>query len=274
MFIRTPIFFAPDDDLGGGAPPAAEIPSSAPEGEPVGEVVEGQPLASPQAAAPAEPEAAPDPFTDFGGRDEVEQATNLYRSLGTEQGVTRLFVEAGRSLGVDPARLEALFSDDPQAAADALGDDEDLDLPLTKREVLDMLKEQVHAPLAQQREEEQMQVVAQGLNSTLDQLEVTDPENRDTILRMADKFITEDQLLDPRATAAAVQKAHTAWKAQVEAEVQRIVQTKAATHEALPTPLSGGGAGGGDEPKPITFEEFGGDVMAEAIRRARARTSA
>ena len=117
----------------------------------IGEVTPEAPAAeAPAEEVPAEAPAAEAPAPEI--PDEYREAFEFRNSLKTEEGVTDAFVEFGIALGLTPAQLASLF---PEEVAEIEKEQEELDRPLTKAEILALLEEQVLQPMAAQSQEAQ-----------------------------------------------------------------------------------------------------------------------
>lgn len=273
MFVRTPVMFDTPADQGGGAPVATD-PAPAP-------VTEAQPAPAPDPtqAVPAAtegegvtPAAAPpavnweERVTEWGGEDSVTNAIELQRALGTPEGVRALFEEAGAALKLDPASIQQLLN--PQAVGDG-GEGaptieellSDPDRVLTAGEVMQILQHQAQQSQAAQQQEQAVAGIRTTISTTLDELKVTDKDDKAAILAIADNILGVPTA-DATKIKSAITTAHARYMAKVQAEATAYVEGKAEAHGNLPSPLPAGGSAGGD-PLPAPKD------LAEAKQRVR-----
>jgi hypothetical protein len=91
-------------------------------------------------------ETPADPYADFGGRESVEQAMALHKATQSQDGLMRLFFEAGRSQGLSYSQMEALFGQAAPEPAAAQYADDDL---LTYAQVKELMQREVLEPMHQ-----------------------------------------------------------------------------------------------------------------------------
>lgn len=202
---------------------------------------------------------APDPYADFGGRQTVEQAMALHKATQSQDGLMRLFFEAGKAQGLSYSQMEALFgqagpADEPQVAQYA---DDDL---LTYAQARELLQREALQPFqqfqAQQAEEAARAIVA----STRTELGIQDDATWNAVLQLGDRYLGDD--LSPAAVRAAVQRGHADFVALVKTNATAYAQEKAQARRAVPKAPSGGSmATPAPEAEPKSVEE--------AIARAR-----
>jgi hypothetical protein len=215
---------------------------------------EGEETSSEESSEPA------DPYADFGGRDTVEKAYQVHQALQTEDGVWNLFFQAGRSLGLGVREIEALFQQaggepEPEGPAD--------DEVMTFGQFKSLMDETVVRP-QQVRDQQMAEAMAnQSINSTVAALGITDPDIREAVLQLGDKYLGDD--ISPAAVKAAVEKGHAAYLKLVQAERKQYTQEKRDQGVGVPKAPAGGTTSAttdfGAEPKDAK----------EAIRRARLR---
>lgn len=211
-----------------------------------------------------------DPFAEFGGRETVEAAKAIYDATRNEDGVIKLFIEAGRSLGLGLNELEALFGKDvADAAADALDDAAvdpatDPNRPMTFAEFQRLQAEQAAAAT-----QEQATAAARStVDATFTALGIADHDTRMAVLQMGDKYLT-DGALDPAAVKAAVERGAADFKALVEKNAKAYLSGKKEVASTLPKAPSGTGDLGApavSEPKSV---EEASIRVREQLRKAR-----
>lgn len=288
MFPRTAIFFDVADDGGSGAtadPGLGDIaPDATTEAPPVDEWAEPAELAEGldtfdrtyvetlRKQAADYRTRAREYHDKFDGIDPEKAKTGMkvLEDLQTDSGVIQMFYDTGKALGRGTREMEALFNQTPGTfdnAAAATEEDEDLDIPLTKREVLEILQKQVLEPQQADlaaRQEAEFQAKAQDtLRSTFDDLKVTDESERMAILALADQIIDPGKSGDLDAISAAVRTATTQWNAAAEKRYEAYIAAKREQADGAPASIGGGGgaaAGAPDEPP---------KSLAEAIERRR-----
>lgn len=178
-----------------------------------------------------------------GGRERLER---LVEATTTEEGVFSLFVEAGKKLGLGINELQSLFAGGAGDDEDEDDDDTD-DKPLTRRELEQLLEQkleqEVRRPLTQQRQEQAIAEGERAVVQTLDQLGVTDDDDRRLIMRLAEDFAPPDgdpRAYDPRVLAESIRKAHEHFETLQSRYGERYVQRK---RQTTTNPLTGGGGG-------------------------------
>lgn len=213
----------------------------------------------------------------WGDPTSVDKALEIQRALATEDGLTQLFVEAGKALGVGVDKLQGLFAVEAPAAptAPAVEEEEDPDRILTAAEARAMAQKEFdrlfgerQAQSQQQAEQERAVAAVRGaIDSTLSDLKV-DPKNEGVtraVLALADSHLTSpaDQM-NPEKVKAAIRKGYAEYQQQVEAAAKAYIESKAAQHEQLPSSIGGSNTAGSEgtpEPKNV----------AEGIIAARRR---
>lgn len=208
-----------------------------------------------------------DPYEAYGGKESIEQAVQLSKSLQTENGVWQMFFQAGRALGLRVRKIEALFQaqqagGEGGAAPDQPSDDD----VMTYGQFKQMMDETVYKPAAEQAQAQAELIANQAINGTLNDLGVQSPEAREAILQLGDRYLGED--ISPSACKAAVEKGHQDYLKLVAAERKRYVEEKRAQANGtvkVPTGSSVTAA-------PKEYDSEPKDV-AEAIRRARQRVA-
>ena len=253
-----------DEPVGEGTPVVGDPVAGTPvTGDPVaGDPVTGDPVAgTPVTGDPvAAAETTADPYEAYGGKDAVEAAISWHKAAQTEDGVTQLFIEAGRSLGLSMEQMEALF---PDPAAQGQGTEEDQDRPLTAKEVRELMDKEIRKPLEAQRQEATFAAARQTISETFKSLGVEDTATQQAILRLGDQHLDANDL-SPTAVADAVRKGHESFQALVEANAQGYLKKKQEQAEATPkSPAGGASAGSTTQPEPQN--------VAEAIARVRAQ---
>jgi hypothetical protein len=232
-----------------------------PEGSAEGETEEGG----------EEPPEAEDPFAEFGGLDQVKSATAVWERLGTEDGLLDMFINTAKALDIPLEQVQALFDEQQGKAPVELSPEEEeaLDEPVTARQLNEAITkalEQAQQPVIQDREERQKQVVQTVIDGTFDELKVA-PEDRDTVLAIADKFVTAENYLDPQVAKNAVRRAAEEFKVAVERKAKEYLQSKRSTKKAVPSSTAASTAPGGEpEKEPQNLEEA--QVRARARLRA------
>ena len=235
-------------------------------GDPVaGTPVTGDPVAgTPVTGDPVEAaETTTDPYEAYGGKDAVEAAISWHKAAQTEDGVTQLFIEAGRSLGLSMEQMEALFPDPATPGVMPQGTEEDPDRPLTAKEVRELMDKEIRKPLEAQRQEATFAAARQTISETFKSLGVEDTATQQAILRLGDQHLDANDL-SPTAVADAVRKGHESFQSLVAANAQGYLKKKQEQAEATPkSPAGGASAGSTTQPEPQN--------VAEAIARVRAQ---
>lgn len=278
MFIRTPIFFAPEGDGGAvatEAPPAAVETAPAPEATPAAPVtapVTGavtEPVTPPAEGTPAE---APDwgaKVTEWGGEDAVARALRIDKALDTPEGQEQLIVAGLQARGFNPAQIEAFLKSNepppgeaPESIESLLSDpDRQLTAGEIKR-VLDARDQQAAQATQQQNIIASAQAVTKSVFTELSTPEI----NQQTILTIADQFLPQPGVIpaDPQVVEAAIRRGAAEFQRQVEEAAKARIEGKAEQAAGLPSPLPAAGTGGVEQPtEPMT--------VAEASARVRAK---
>lgn len=199
-------------------------------------------------------------YETLGDRARLEYATRIANALDTDEGKLQLFVEAGQSLGVGYDRLEALFEDAESKVKEA---EKDLERPLTRAELEDILDAEIRQPLARDTEQRTFERNATAINDMLDALGLEDPDMRLSVLALGNKYVSETES-DPRALMNAVQAGYKDYVGMMNGAVQSYVEDKARQAGYAPRPLVGTSpVTGTTRPEPKT--------MAEAKQRVRER---
>lgn len=247
--------------------PVEGTPDAAPPSE-----AEGQ--AEGQAAAPEEVPASVDwesRIAGWGGEQFVTEAVALSEALGTPEGVRALFEEAGKAIGVGSDKLDELLGRgateaQPQPYADILGDDPDR--PLTAAEVVKLMEQvakdqvtPVQEQLAKASEQARVERVQGYVTQAMDKIGVTDAKQAEMVLKLADNYITEDDLDDPDKVRSAIQSGFSDWKQVVAQAHEKYVSEKREQAEKQPKRVTGSTGGGEATPPPAS--------VAEASRRVR-----
>lgn len=243
--------------------------------EPTAPVEGGAPEGAPVETPPAEPEALD--LSRFGedvDEDLLAKALDSYRSLQTEDGITDAFVSMGLAMGASPEQIIALFDEAVDEGAPPAGaaPEADDDTPLTAAQVMEMvqgmIQEAVLQPLAARDEATAVATIRGVIQDEMTAREITDDEDRRQVLGYADRYLDDESRLDPAKVKDAIEKGAADYDAFLEARVKTRLEKKAAAHEALPTPLSGGGTAGADEPtEPSNMEEAKARVRANLRAR-------
>lgn len=242
--------------------------------EPTAPVEGGAPEGAPVETPPAEPEALD--LSRFGedvDEDLLTRALDSYRSLQTEDGITDAFVSMGLAMGASPEQIIALFDEAvDEGAPPAPAGEPDDDTPLTAAQVMEMvqgmIQEAVLQPLAARDEATAVATIRGVIQDEMTAREITDDEDRRQVLGYADRYLDDESRLDPAKVKAAIEKGAADYDAFLEARVKARLEGKAAVHAQLPTPLSGGGTAGADEPdEPKNME----DAKARVRANLRAR---
>lgn len=207
-------------------------------------------------------EAPPeDPYAEFGGRDAVTKAAQIHQALQSQDGVMRLFFEAGRSMGLGLKDLEGLFGQASAANAPAAPEYDDDDV-LTYRQVRELLQNQVLQPWQQSQAAQAEAVARSAVESARAELGVSDEGTWAAVLQLGDKYLGDD--ISPANVSQAVRKGHADFVNLVKANAQAYVSEKAAVKKSVPkAPAGGSTPAAAPDPEPKTVEE--------AIARARAR---
>lgn len=209
-------------------------------------------------------ESAPaDPFAEFGGADSVRQAHQLRQALQTQDGVMRLFFEAGRSMGLGLNEMQQLFgqAQQPAAAAPSAPQWEDDDV-LTYGQVKQLLQEQVLQPWQQSEAERAEAVARQTVTSVQKELGIEDQDTWAAVLQLGDRYLGDD--LSPDNVAKAIRQGHDDFVKLVKGNAQKYVQRKAEVKKSVPKAPAGGST-------PTSAPEAEPKTVEEAIKRARAR---
>lgn len=192
----------------------------------------------------------------WGGSETVERAVGIAKALETDEGVLQLFIEAGQALGLDRKQIGELFGSatsvpdsttDKPAADDAEPAVDDLDKPLTRRE-LDALE-------AKRESDRVHQDNVSAIHAKLDTLGVDDKAERKFILELAAQHVDDDES-DKDQLLAAVDKGFADYQAKLEARTQAYLKSKADKADASPTALTGTAPVSGEVlPEPKNVDE-------------------
>lgn len=193
----------------------------------------------------------------WGSPDDVNRALEIDRALRTEEGVTSLFVQAGRSLGLSPEQLDALFA--PAEVAPAETQEEvDPERVLTWKEAQELFQEQFKAAqtstAAQQQEERQVEVARTAVSSTLTELGLTDQAEIDAVLAAGQRHLPDGDF-DPDHIKAALRKGFTDYETAVKARATKYLGTKIEQAQTLPGSIGASPPGGVTLPPPQNVEE-------------------
>ena len=213
-------------------------------------------------------------ITEWGGEEAIEDALAIYNGLADEKGVASLFIQAGRELGLGDREMERFL-----AGQTAESDDEyerpDPNAVMTRAEFEAELEAKVLAPQRQSAAEQQAAAyqarVEAGVTAGLAAAGVPDDETIGlSVLALANQHLTGDSDAE---IARAIQKGWEQFQAAVKGEAVKYSEEKQGDRDNTPNPLtsSGAGAPGGEETKPVSYEEYGSDVLEAAIKRARAK---
>jgi hypothetical protein len=222
---------------------------------------------------------ADDPFQEWGGRQNVEDAMGLMKAFESDGGVTALAVEALRAKGFDAADIHAFLSgewvpgrevEEKADPFEGIADDDILTGADFKRLLGELLHEvddrlepvyQTQEEMEQAGRQHQADLAVAG---TLQTLGVTDERKRMAVLKLAEQHLDPEDW-DPRNIAAAVQAGYADLVALTEGEKQQYVGEKRRNRDTLPRGLGGSSsvAGGGDAPEAEPKD------LKEAILRAR-----
>jgi hypothetical protein len=205
-------------------------------------------------------ETVADPYADFGGRESVEQAMALHKATQSQDGLMRLFFEAGRSQGLSYSQMEALFGQAaPEAPATAQYADDDL---LTYAQVKELMQREVLEPMHQNQAQQAEAGARAVVNSQREALGVKDDATWNAVLQLGDRYLGDD--LSPDAVRSAVQRGHADFINLVKSNATEYVTAKADARKTVPKAPSGGSMSTpAAEAEPKTVEE--------AIKRARQR---
>jgi hypothetical protein len=237
-----------------------------------------------------------DPFAEWGGRDTVQQAMDLVRNLGTEDGRVAAAVEAMIQMGFDQGYIEDVFSgrgleqpeyepspeDDAQQIADffgSLGDDDVLtgnqikDLftrfgSLVDEHVRELLEDRV-APVESdfetQRAEEQQARVNAHVQSEMARLGITQDEAQQ-VFNEAQKYLSPTDM-DLGHITAAMTRGKADFDALMERRATEYLSRKGAQRDSLPSNIGGHSNTGGGEapPEPRNLK----DAFAQVRRDMR-----
>lgn len=278
----TPIFFAPDEPVADA--PAPEAPEA-----PVPEAPEAPQPGTPEAGTPdpenpeAPPAEEPEPVDwakrvtdEWGGEDRVKQAIALEQALQTPDGVKALFEEAARYLGVGNDKIADILgvpAPEPEGGdpvVDLLVEKLDLDAT-SAAELAKALRgtaEEAVAPLQQERKQEREQARASNVDAAITAVlpeELHEDENvRKLVCGFADRYITDEALLDdPAAVKDALRRGHADMQAAQEKAQKAYLEGKKKVKDETPTPLSSGSTPGGEEiPEPQNVKEAGARLRA------------
>jgi hypothetical protein len=189
--------------------------------------------------------AVEDPYGNYGGKETVESAYRMYQAAQTEDGVVRLWLEAGKSLGLGLREMEQLVSGgiaQAQQFEQEPAEEEDPDRVLTFREFQEMQNKQI-----QQSNQAQQQQAQQAARNTVSEtfaalgVNGADPSAQ-IILQLSDKYLKGPDDLSPESVRAAVQRGHADFQVLVAAEAKNYLRQKVATKGALPKSPSGSAA--------------------------------
>jgi hypothetical protein len=265
MFVRTPVFYAPEDGAGGGEVAPAEVVAPAP--------APGEVPAVPAAGTePAPVEAAPDygtKVTEWGGEDTIERALKIDKALNTPEGQEALIIQGLQLRGYSTEQIEAFLH--PQAApgTTAVESVEDLlkdpDRQLTAGEIQRILTSRDQTRDQAQTQQAAAVQVAGTIDKTLTELKIPDV-NRATILTLADQYLPQPGIVpnDQVVIDLAIRKGAAEFARQVQAEAKLYVETKGGIAATLPTPLPAAGTGGVEAPtEPQSVADAGARVRAK-----------
>lgn len=231
--------------------------------------------------APEAPEAPADPAYDWsdsdvqtraqealahierwGSPEDVSRAVEIDKALQTEAGVTSLFVQAGRSLGLSDAQLDALFAPASPVVTEPV-EEEDPDRVLTMKEARELFAKELatqQTQTAEQAAQTQRETLAQStLAETFTTLGVTDEVEKQALLAAADKF--HDGSLDPERIRASLRKGFAELERVANARRETYLRGKLEGAAALPSSIGAASPGSVSLPEPQT--------VAEALVRAR-----
>lgn len=244
--------------------PVAAEPVATDPVEPAVEVEPGSESAAPETPvsatetveSPAEPE---DPFSEFGGRETIEAAHRLYQASQTDDGLTQIFIEAAKGLGLSLKDIQSLF-EGMAGPSDAEPEGPDPDEPITWAEFqrLQQEEQQRQAAAQAQAAQESARRAVQSAIKTLG-LDPKDPST-ELILRQGDKYVNGD--FSPENILEAVRKGQADFLATVQETHKKYLATKE-TKAAVPSAPAGNPATPAPEPEPQN--------VAEAIKRTRAQ---
>lgn len=192
----------------------------------------------------------------FGGKDKIEKAVKLLDDVGTEEGVTKLWIELGQSLGLGFKELEAVFdasdaatAEAAQAAAASGPSDDDV---MTFADAKRLIQEQVIAP-AQQAQEQAM--LATARETVADSLKDIPKTEHAAVLALGQPFL-EDGDFNPDHIRSAVRKGIELLENAKTADREAYLAQKLAERDAIPTTTAGSGAAGASgEAPPVNWEE-------------------
>jgi HEPN domain-containing protein len=249
-------------EVAGAETPVVEVPAST-EAAPT-ETTTTTEAAPAEASTPAELAW----IEEAGGADAVKAAWDFRQSLKTEEGVVDAFVEMGVTLGLTPQQMASLF---PEQAAEALAEAEreaeEGSKPMTRREaeeyVQQLIADSVLAPLEAQQTAQATETIRGVVHTELAELKVPE-EDRELLLRFADNHIAEEDRFDPAKVKAAIAAGAEDFDKYAKALVERRIAAKVKTNEGIPSPVSGGSTGGGEEQsEPMSLAEAKARVRAQ-----------
>jgi hypothetical protein len=273
-------FFDTGEYTGEGAPEAA---AESVEGAAVADETEPQ-QAAPATTPVAPPAATDDPFSAYGGKDEVEAALAVAQGLRTESGVRLMVAQGLAALGKDPEQVrlfmegkltaaqEAALVQEAAAPADPLAEisDDDVVTGAELKAFVQRAAEQAAAqaleavkPIQDQVQHDRDARQRQVVDSTLVELlgENGDPATIDTtraqdVLDGALKYLDEGTFYDPTAIRNALVRANADVEARDEARYQAYLNRKKVVADQLPPIVGGGTPPGGEEvPEPQNMAE-------------------
>lgn len=276
--FRTPVFF---DGAEAAAPapapapeaPAAVTPAEAPAAEGGAAPVSGTaPADTPPADQPAPVDWEARVRDEWGGEDKVKSALDIHSALQTREGIQALAWESLRALGVGDDRIKGLFGA-PAVSAPADGGEETIEALLADQErvltpkevarIVEHYQSQDREERSQRESEERAHAEVQSVvSATVTELGVAG-DDRDVVLTLANQFLVDHFGRPVEATQAtpdqikgAIRQGHAKFQEIVAREAKAHLESKGAAHDALPQPLTGGSASGGEAlPEPSNLDE-------------------
>lgn len=202
----------------------------------------------------------------WGSPDDVNRALEIDRALKTEEGITGLFVQAGRALGLTPEQMDALFA--PAETAPAEVEEVDPDRVLTWKEAQELFQKQLAEAqtktTAEQAQERQVEVARTTVNETLAALGVTEQAEVEAVLAAGQRHLADGDF-DPAHITAAVRKGFADYEKAARARAEKYLQGKITNAQTLPGSIGANPPGGVELPEPQNVDE------AKARARARLR---
>lgn len=206
--------------------------------------------------------------TELGGLEEAKKAAEWAKQAQTEDGVIKLFIEAGTSLGLGFEQLEKLFdASDAQTAQTAIEGQPNDDDVVTWAEAKELLRKEVLEP-AEQREQQRILAHAkETVTASIDALKLETEKEKQAVLALGQNYLPDGDF-DPEHIRVAILKGHEDFIAARDRDREAYIAAKIAEREAVPSSTGAAGAPGGETPaEPESWED------AKARGRARLRAA-